>query len=54
MDKNEQNECQCSKAACGCATVATKRCTCGSECRCARKCRCEQSCACIRKDGDEL
>ena len=46
MEKNEQNECRCNKASCGCPAVAAQRCTCGSECKCAAACRCEGSCAC--------
>ncbi len=46
MDKQNQNECRCEKAPCGCAAVGVERCTCGERCACKRACRCSGGCGC--------
>ena len=48
-DQQEQNECLCAQAACGCAKATEGRCTCGEVCNCQSKCRCADPCDCASK-----
>jgi hypothetical protein len=42
MTQQNQNACECEKAAC-CAAAEPERCTCGTSCTC-EKCRCAAGC----------
>jgi hypothetical protein len=49
MNNENQNECHCSQAACGCEAAPPARCSCQEICNCSRACRCDDSCGCSDK-----
>jgi len=49
MSEQNQNECRCAQATCGCDAATVVRCTCGERCSCESQCRCAAGCDCAAK-----